>query len=104
MLKAACEGLQVVHIMKEVGEELELCLRGDSTASHGTLQRLGTGRIKHLQTRQLWLQERVKEGDVAIEKVPRDVNWADLLTHSWTAANEHMFDDMGISSLCPEEQ
>ena len=99
MLKAACEGLQVVHIMKEVGEELELCLRGDSTASHGTLQRLGTGRIKHLQTRQLWLQERVKEGDVAIEKVPREVNWADLLTHSWTPCNEKLFEDMGISSI-----
>ena len=72
MLKAACEGLHIVHIMSEVGEELGLCLRGDSSASHGTLQRLGTGRIKHLQTRQLWLQERVKEGEVAIEKVRRD--------------------------------
>ena len=99
MLKAACEGLQVVHIMREVGEELELCLRGDSTASHGTLQRLGTGRIKHLQTRQLWLQERVKEGDVAIEKVPRENNWADLLTHSWTPNNEWLFEEMGVSSM-----
>ena len=101
MLKTACEGLQVMHIMSEVGEDLRLSLKGDSSASHGTLQRLGIGRIKHLQTRQLWLQERMREGEVAISKIPRAINWADLLTHAWVPNNEPLFTDMGITPLPP---
>ena len=53
MLKTACEGLNLKHLLEEIGMNLDLHLKGDSSASHGTLQRLGTGRVKHLETRQL---------------------------------------------------
>merc|ERR1712026_633975 len=76
-----------------------LHLRGDSSASHGTLQRLGSGRVKHLQTRQLWLQEKVYSGEVSVEKVGRKVNWADALTHPWVAGDVGHFEAMGISSI-----
>ena len=99
MLKAACEGLQIKHVMSDLGEEMGLHLKGDSSASHGTLSRMGTGRVKHLQTRQLWLQERVKDGDVELQKIPREKNWADLLTHSWSGSNENLFASMGITSI-----
>ena len=81
---------------------MELHLRGDSSASHGTLQRLGSGRVKHLQTRQLWLQEKVYAGEVSVEKIARKINWADSLTHAWTVAEEGHFEEMGIRSR-PEE-
>ncbi len=68
MLNAACEGLQLQNLLKEIGDEKDLLLRGDSSASHGTPQRLGSGRVKHLQTRQLWLQEKVYAGAITIEK------------------------------------
>ena len=98
MLKAACEGLLLQNLMREIGEEKELLLRGDSSASHGTLQRLGSGRVKHLQTRQLWLQERVYSGALTIQKVPRQKNWADALTHGWVLADQGHFESMGITS------
>ena len=100
MLKAACEGLSLKHLLQEVGLELGLHLRGDSSASHGTLHRLGSGRIKHLETRQLWLQEKVFNGVVSIEKVPRERNWADVLTHAWSAVDGNHFEAMGVSSEC----
>ena len=99
MLKVACEGLSLQYLMQEVGVETGLHLLGDSSASHGTLQRLGSGRIKHLQTRQLWLQEKVHNGAVTIEKIPRERNWADLLTHAWMPASEHLFWEMGVASV-----
>ena len=99
MLKAACEGLSLQYLIKEVGVEAGLHLVGDSSASHGTLQHQGSGRIKHLQTRQLWLQEKVHEGAISIEKVPREENWADLLTHAWSPSSEYLFQDMGIRSI-----
>ena len=44
------------------------------------LQRAGPGRIRHLQTRFLWVQERVKHGDFAVLAVPGASNAADLGT------------------------
>ena len=85
-------------VQEEIGENLGLHLRGDSSASHGTLQRLGSGRVKHLQTRQLWLQEKVFAGEITVEKVPRRDNWADVLTHGWVAADVRHFINMGIVS------
>ena len=96
MLKAGCEGLSMKYLLEEIGEEKGLHLRGDSSASHGTLNRLGAGRIKHLHTRQLWLQERVYSGEVSVEKVGRSINWADALTHGWVSADEKHFEEMGL--------
>ena len=104
MLKAGCEGLGIRNYMQDVGVEVGLHLRGDSSASHGTLQRQGSGRIKHLQTRQLWLQEKVHEGAISLEKVPREENWADLLTHAWSPSSEYLFQDMGIRSIKGAEE
>ena len=59
MLKTAAEGLSLQNLITEVGMQAGLHLLGDSSASHGTLNRLGSGRIKHLQTKQLWLQEKI---------------------------------------------
>ena len=74
-------------------------LRGDSSASHGVLQRIGSGRVKHLHTRQLWLQEKVYEGSIVVQKVDRCHNWADILTHNWVVADLKHFVSMGISSI-----
>ena len=56
----------------------------DASAARGVVQRQGAGRIKHLQVKQLWVQERESSGDLTVTKIPRAVNWADLLTHHWT--------------------
>ena len=103
MLKAASEGLSLQYLIQEVGVQVGLHLLGDSSASHGTLQRLGSGRVKHLQTRQLWLQEEVFNGEVTVQKIPRERNWADLLTHSWTPASEYLFAPMGVVSVVDSE-
>ena len=99
MLKTAAEGLSLQNLITEVGMQAGLHLLGDSSASHGTLNRLGSGRIKHLQTKQLWLQEKVYSGAISVEKIPRERNWADLLTHAWSQASEYLFTAMGIESV-----
>ena len=98
MLKTACEGLGLQYLLQEVGVQRELLLRGDSSASHGVLQRIGSGKVKHLHTRQLWLQEKVYEGSLTVQKVDRHYNWADMMTHNWVAADQRHFMSMGISS------
>ena len=101
MLKTECEGLGLKYLLEEIGVTLGLHIRGDSAASHGTLHRLESGRIKHLHTRQLWLQGHVYSGEISIEKIPRAQNWADVMTHAWNAVDYYHFIEMGVSSQGP---
>ena len=48
-----------------------LKLKVDSSACIGVLRREGAGRIKRLALKQLWLQDKVKAGEVLLEKLPR---------------------------------
>ena len=40
----------------------------------------GLGGIRHIEVNQLWLQERVNNGEMEIEKVKGETNRADALT------------------------
>ena len=86
------------NLLEELGVRVAINLFGDSSASQGTLQRIGAGKIKHLSTRQLWLQEKVYQGEVSVFKVPRAINWSDVLTHGWTTTDVNHFKAMGVLS------
>ena len=97
-LKVACEGLGLKYLLEEIDVHLNLELFGDSSASQGTLQRLGSGKVKHLATRQLWLQEKVYNREIAVRKIPRSINWSDVLTHPWACKDLYQFAAMGMTS------
>ena len=82
-LKGGCELLGVRELMQEWGREAAYSLEVDSSACVGTLNREGSGRQKHLSVRQLWLQERVKNRDLTLRKIPREGNTSDCLTKHW---------------------
>lgn len=77
---AAAKGLLVKHFAQEMGEKLQLVVLCDSVAGRAIAQRLGVGKVRHIQTRFLWLQERVQEGELVIRKVSTEDNWADAGT------------------------
>ena len=57
---------------------MEVC--ADSSAAIGICRRTGIGKIRHLATGQLWVQERVRQGDFILSKVLGTSNPADILT------------------------
>ena len=63
-----------------MGIQLDLKLRTDATAAMGMCRRLGVGKIRHLAVADLWIQDKVRSGDVLLEKVLGKDNPADLLT------------------------
>ena len=83
MCKGGQEGLAATIMAGEVGLIVTLRIRTDASAAVGVIQRQGSGRVKHLQIRQLWLQEKSRNGDIYFTKIPRAVNFSDLLTHHW---------------------
>ena len=57
----------------------------------GVLNRLGAGRQKHLEVKQLWLQEKEYQRALRVHKVPREENPSDLLTHHWVKSEAAKF-------------
>ena len=96
-LKAGSEGLGFRTLAQEMLEPVNVTIVGDSTASRGVLLREGAGRIKHLDVKQLWLQEKVAHGDVEVVQQPRSTNLADALTHHWTSESIGHYEAMGVS-------
>ena len=52
----------------------------DSSAARSICLRQGIGHVKHLSTKILWVQQRVKRKDLQIMKEKTDYNSADLMT------------------------
>ena len=82
-VKGVSEALGIYELWREWDQEngFGIILMTDSSAAKGTLTRRGSGKIKHLTTKQLWVQEAIRNYHIEVRKIPRDVNSADLLTH-----------------------
>ena len=50
--------------------------------ANGMLFRHGSGRVKHLATKQLWAHGAIEVCSIAVCKIPRCHNAADVITHS----------------------
>ena len=52
----------------------------DATAAIGIARRRGLGKVRHLATADLWVQDRLKKKDFSLVKIPGNENPADMLT------------------------
>ena len=80
VVKAAGVGLGYQALMLDLNIELPLRLWTDSTAAIGVTSRQGVGKIKHLDTRTLWVQQAVRTGRIEVRKVKGTEDPADLFT------------------------
>ena len=80
VVKGAGEGIGMQSIGKDLGIDFELTVLADSSAAIGICRRTGIGRVRHLAVGQLWVQERVRCGDLVLRKHPGQDNPADRLT------------------------
>ena len=78
IVKGAATGLFMRSLLRDLGCELQLRNHSDSSAARGFSQRQGLGRLRHVQTRFLWVQERVKEGHLEVVPVRGKNNTADM--------------------------
>ena len=83
-LKAACKCIAELLEVREAlsfitGAQAKMSLHLDAQATEGMLKRQGSGRLKHLTVRTLWVQAAVLEYKVEVVKIPRSLNHADAL-------------------------
>ena len=80
LVKATCEGIGIASLMKDIGKTARIQVFADANAALGIVARKGTGRIRHLDTSILWVQQKELQKAVEFLKVHGVSNPADLMT------------------------
>ena len=78
--KGASQGLGLQSLARDLGIELQLHVMTDATAAIGIARRRGLGKVRHLATADLWVQDKLRKNDFTLEKVPGVDNPSDMLT------------------------
>ena len=99
MVRQSVPALHMKGIAAALGNDKQLTILTDASAARGVLMRQGVGKVRHLQVKQLWLQELVANEDMTVQKIPRHLNVSDALTHGWTAAENRFWSGLGIQYI-----
>ena len=92
---AASEGIKEALLLQEVLMfgglgHYEIEIKVDSSAARAFFHRRGVGRMKHIDSRILRLQDLIAAGSVRLG-IPRTQNSADMLTHTPSAQELEIF-------------
>ena len=80
-VKAGSQSIGVKAIAHDMGIRLSgpTTLKSDAGAAIGIGNRIGSGKVRHIEVTQLWLQDKVTQKVFILEKVSTDDNLADAL-------------------------
>ena len=101
---AASEGIKEALLLQEVLMfvglgHYEIDIKVDSSAAHAFFHRRGVGRMKHIDSRILWLQDLIAAGGVRVKKY-RELT--DMLTHTPRAKKLKVFLPLMSLRSCSE--
>ena len=96
-VKGVSEALHLSFACRLFEESPVISLKLDSSAAKGVLMRSGSGKLKHVSAKQLWVQEYVSDGSVKVDKINRERNPSDAFTHEWSAKDWGFFVQCGFS-------
>eukprot|EP00919_Chromeraceae_sp_WS-2016_P030095 GHVR01071427.1.p1 GENE.GHVR01071427.1~~GHVR01071427.1.p1 ORF type:complete len:252 (+),score=48.31 GHVR01071427.1:994-1749(+) len=74
------EGRLAQNFPSELEIKVGIELRSDSTSAVRTTTKRGPGSMKHVEIKELWLQDEMRSGRITIGRVSTDNNIADLFT------------------------
>ena len=73
--RAATESMGVQAFAKDLVTVVTIRLYIDSSAALSIISRTGLGKAKHIEIQHLWLQEAVRSGKLAVEKISTETNF-----------------------------
>ena len=93
---AASEGIKEALLLQEVlmfagVGHYEIEIKVDSSAAHAFFHPRGVERMKHIDSRILWLQDLIAAGSVRLKKIQRTHILADMLAHTPGAKELEVF-------------
>ena len=76
-VKGASMAIGIRSMHEEMGIKLRIRVSTDASAAKGIASRRGLGKVRHIEFHQLWVQDKVSNGEIEIRKVDGKVNLAD---------------------------
>ena len=92
LVRASAETMGLISMYKDLGTHMNGVVLGDASAALAIVARRGLGKLRHLDTNYLWIQEKAAKGDLNFKKVAGVDNGADLFTKtlSWNEIQNHI--------------
>ena len=85
MGEGTARSLGVQSLMRDMGLKYDVVISLDSSAAKSMAGRQGIGRVRHMETKWLWVQQAVRDGRIKIKKISGTDNPADVPTKFLTA-------------------
>ena len=82
--KGSTELMGMSSTEEDFGAKEEMSLKVDATACHAIVSRTGVGRVRHLDVRRLWIQEKAQKGIIRYMRVSRIGHVVDSFTKAAT--------------------
>ena len=76
----AAQALGLQSLLMDLGWSLKIKVHSDATAAIGICRRKGLGKVRHLDTTDLWIQDKVRGKKLELVKILGTENPADVLT------------------------
>ena len=103
-VRASAEGLGIQSLMRGLGIEVKVRVWLDASAAKSIAPRAGLGRVRHLETKFLWLQSAVSSKRVELRKIRGEENPADILTKPKSATEILLMVALAAGTLVRREQ
>ena len=95
-MRGTCGAIGAKSIAKDLGSNLDGVVFADSSAALSMTGRIGAGKVRHLDTSMLWVQQKQARGEVEYKKVLGPNNVADL----WTKNADHLVRNEHMQQIC----
>jgi hypothetical protein len=80
IVRATAHGIQTKQLLEAVNVKVQLAVLSDSSAARGMCTRTGSGKVRHLDIKELWVQQKYRDRVFDLRPVDTLLNWADLGT------------------------
>ena len=92
LVRASAETMGLISMYKDLGTHMNGVVLGDASAALAIVARRRLGKLRHLDTNYLWIQDKAAKGDLNFKKVAGVDNGADLFTKtlSWNEIQSHI--------------
>jgi len=92
LIKGASAVLGLQSLFADWGLQVTVELQSDSTSAKSMADCKGVAKVKHMQTRFLWIQERIANGDISVSHIGTKLSPADAFTKplTWPELSGHM--------------
>ena len=78
--KAAATAMGLKSLLADLGVDLEIKVFTDATTGKAMATRRGLGKVRHIAVNELWIHEKIHDGNIKVMKIKNKFNPADLMT------------------------